>query len=92
MDRGDGSMEIPKMDASRAKARLTRKSRPSDGGRGAKAARPAHPAKGMAGRAPRVKARVGRPSIPANDTIPLTSEEVGLPELAELEVFPELHT
>jgi len=42
----------------------------------------------MAGGASRVKARAGRPSIPANDTIPLTSEEVGLPELAELEVAP----
>ena len=37
------------MDASRAKARSTRKSRPSEGGRGAKAARPVHPAKGMSG-------------------------------------------
>jgi RNA polymerase primary sigma factor len=74
------------MDASRAKARLTRKSRPSDGGRGAKAARPVHPAKGMSGRAPRVKARVGRPPIPANDTLPLTADEVGLPELPEMEV------
>jgi RNA polymerase primary sigma factor len=76
------------MDASRAKARLTRKSRPSDGGRGAKAARPAHPAKGVSARVPRVKARVGRPSIPANDTLPLTAEEVGLPELSGMEVRP----
>ena len=52
------------MDASRAKARLTRKSRPSDGGRGAKAARPVHPAKGMSGRVPRAsrRARDGRQS------------------------------
>src|SRR4029079_7195417 len=46
-----------KTDASRAKARLVRKSRPSEGGRGAKAARPVHPTKGVSGRAPRVKAR-----------------------------------
>src|SRR5262245_51555022 len=80
-------MEIPKMDASRAKARLTRKSRPSEGGRGGKAARPIHPAKGMSGRVPRVvKARAGRPPIPANDTLPLTPEEIGAPELTDLEV------
>jgi RNA polymerase primary sigma factor len=79
-------MEIPKMDASRAKARLTRKSRPSEGGRGAKAARPAHPAKGVAARVPRVvKARVGRPAIPANDTLPLPPDEMGLPEMPEME-------
>src|SRR5690242_10101447 len=46
--------EPQKMDASRAKARLTRKSRPSDGGRGAKAPRPIAQAKGMSGRVPRV--------------------------------------
>jgi len=41
----------------------------------------------MSGRVPRVvKARVGRPTIPANDTLPLTAEEMGLPELPELEV------
>jgi RNA polymerase sigma factor (sigma-70 family) len=75
------------MDASRAKARLTRKSRPSDGGRGAKAARPVHTTKGMSGRAPRVvKARAGRPPIPANDTLPLPAEEMGLPALPEIEV------
>jgi RNA polymerase primary sigma factor len=80
-------MEIPKMDASRAKARLTRKSRPSEGGRGAKAARPAHPAKGVSARVPRVvKARVGRPAIPANDTVPLPPDEMGLPEVPEVEV------
>ena len=76
------------MDASRAKARSTRKSRPSDGGRGAKAARPVHPAKGMAGRVPRVvKARAGqsRP-IPANDTMPLPAEELGLPVLPDVEI------
>src|SRR6185503_17021912 len=80
-------MEIPKMDASRAKARLTRKSRPSEGGRGAKAARPVHPTKGVAGRAPRVvKARAGRPPIPANDTLPLPADEMGLPALPEVEI------
>jgi RNA polymerase primary sigma factor len=74
------------MDASRAKARLTRKSRPSEGGRGAKAARPVHPAKGVSGRLPRVvKARAGRPPIPANDTLPLPADELGLP-LPEVEV------
>jgi len=73
------------MDAIRAKARLTRKSRPSDGGRGAKAARPVHPAKGVSTRAPRVKARAGRPPIPANDTLPLPAEEVSLGALPELE-------
>src|SRR5690349_5188146 len=73
------------MDASRAKARLTRKSRPSEGGRGAKSARPVHPAKGVSGRAPRVvKARAGRPPIPANDTLPLAADEMGLPGLPEL--------
>src|SRR6188768_107497 len=79
-------MEIPKMDASRAKARLTRKSRPSEGGRGAKAARPLHPTKGVAGRVPRVKARAGRPPIPANDTLPLPAEEMGLPALPDIEL------
>ena len=75
------------MDAIRAKARLTRKSRPSDGGRGAKAARPVHPTKGVAGRAPRVvKARAGRPPIPANDTLPLPAEEMGLPALPDVEL------
>ena len=75
------------MDAIRAKARLTRKSRPSDGGRGAKAARPVHPTKGVAGRTPRVvKARAGRPPIPANDTLPLPAEEMGLPVLPEIEL------
>jgi RNA polymerase primary sigma factor len=74
------------MDAIRAKARLTRKSRPSEGGRGAKAARPLHPTKGVAGRVPRVKARAGRPPIPANDTLPLPAEELGLPALPELEI------
>src|SRR4051794_34233314 len=74
------------MDAIRAKARLTRKSRPSDGGRGAKAARPVHPAKGVSGRMPRVvKARAGRPPIPANDTSPLPAEELGLPGLPDAE-------
>ena len=75
------------MDAIRAKARLTRKSRPSDGGRGAKAARPVHPTKAVAGRAPRVvKARAGRPPIPANDTLPLPAEEMGLPALPDMEL------
>jgi len=75
------------MDAIRVKARLNRKSRPSDGGRGAKAARPVHPAKGVAGRVPRVvKARAGRPPIPANDTIPMPAEEMGLPPLPEVEI------
>jgi hypothetical protein len=88
-------MENPKMDASRAMARLTRKSRPSDGGRGAKSARPVHSAKGVSGRAPRiVKARAGRPPIPANDTLPLPAEDIGLPGLpemaAEASVTPEV--
>jgi RNA polymerase primary sigma factor len=75
------------MDAIRVKARLNRKSRPSDGGRGAKAARPVHPVKGVAGRVPRVvKARAGRPPIPANDTIPLPPDEIGLPALPEAEI------
>src|SRR5690349_1147853 len=82
------------MDASRAKARLTRKSRPSEGGRGAKAARPVHPAKGVSGRLPRiVKARAGRAPIPANDTVPLPAEEIemaGIPEIeAEARVIEE---
>src|ERR1051325_2423509 len=77
--------EPRKMDASRAKARLTRKSRPSDGGRGAKAARPVHPPKGVSGRVPRVvKPRAGRPPIPANDTLPLPAEDIGLPGLPEM--------
>jgi len=75
------------MDAIRAKARLTRKSRPSDGGRGAKAARPVHPVKGVASRVPRVvKARAGRPPIPANDTLPLPPDEMGLPVLPDVEI------
>src|SRR5262245_31760635 len=81
-----------KMDASRAKARLTRKSRPSDGGRGGKAARPVHPAKGVSARVPRVKARAGRPPIPANDTLPLPADEMtlpGSPELEEAVVAPD---
>ena len=73
------------MDAIRAKARLTRKSRPSEGGRGAKAARPVHPAKAVSTRVPRVKARAGRPPIPANDTLPLPADEVVLGALPELE-------
>jgi RNA polymerase primary sigma factor len=32
-----------------------------------------------------VKARAGRPPIPANDTVPLPAEEMGLPEAPELE-------
>jgi len=75
------------MDAIRVKARLNRKSRPSDGGRGAKAARPVHPAKAVAGRVPRVvKARAGRPPIPANDTMPLPAEDMGLPVLPDVEI------
>ena len=80
------------MDASRAKARLTRKSRPSEGGRGAKAARPVHQAKGIAGRLPRVvKGRAGRPPIPANDTLPLPADVMGLPDAAvEARTEPEV--
>src|SRR6478672_1258856 len=74
------------MEASRAKARLTRKSRPSENGRGGKAARPVHPTKSVSGRMPRVvKARAGRPPIPANDTLPLPADEMGAAELPELE-------
>jgi len=41
----------------------------------------------MSGRVPRVvKARAGRPPIPANDTLPLAPDEIGVPELTELEV------
>jgi len=41
----------------------------------------------MSGRVPRVvKARTGRPPIPANDTLPLTPDEIGAPELTDLEV------
>lgn len=74
------------MEASRAKARLTRKSRPSEGGRGGKAARPIHPTKSVSGRMPRmVKARAGRPPIPANDTLPLPADEMGVSEVPEVE-------
>jgi RNA polymerase primary sigma factor len=39
----------------------------------------------VSGRAPRVvKARAGRPPIPANDTSPLPADEMGLPGLPEL--------
>src|SRR5262245_26488789 len=77
------------MEASRAKARLTRKSRPSETGRGGKAARPVHPTKSVSGRMPRVvKARAGRPPIPANDTLPLPAEEMTASELPELEETP----
>src|SRR5688572_3380001 len=75
------------MHVSRVKARTTRKPRTGEAGR-VKAARPAHPSKGMANRTPRVKPRAGRIAVPApaNDTMPLPAEELGLPVLPDMAV------
>ena len=53
-----------------------------------KAARPTHPSKGVAHRTPRVKPRAGRIAVPApaNDTMPLPPEELGLPVLPDMAV------
>jgi RNA polymerase primary sigma factor len=80
-------MEMTKMDVRSAKARSVRKARPIDGGHKAKAAR----ATG-ASRAPRdVKAKSSgkstvksssvpvRPAVPANDTLPLSTDLLDLP-------------
>jgi RNA polymerase primary sigma factor len=73
-------MEITTMDARTVKARSTRKARPADNGRKAKAARAVGPARGTKSRrVPRVvKTRAGGPPVPANDTLPLSPDEIGL--------------
>jgi RNA polymerase primary sigma factor len=75
------------MHVSRVKARTTRKPRTGEAGR-VKAARPTQASKGAAHRAPRVKPRAERIAVPApaNDTMPLPTEELGLPGLPDMAV------
>ena len=79
-------MEMTKMDLRGAKARSARKARPMDGGHKAKAARAAGPRRlprdvkaKRSAKAPSVPVRA---AIPANDTLPLSTELADLPGLS----------
>jgi RNA polymerase primary sigma factor len=89
------------MDVRGAKARSARKARPIDGGHKAKAARPAgarRPPRDVKVKSsiklPPVKSSAKspsvRPAIPANDTLPLTSDLLDLPRTALEELGSEI--